>query len=272
PFFHNFLRWSTVPEILGLLRNGGMALLEAGYVLLLATLIQAIVLGFLLVVAPLAASSARVSLMASPRLSLKTVVYFGAIGLAFMLVELAAIHRFTLFLEEPIFSSAIVVSSFLVFAGFGSLCGTKAIERMGAGRAARLAASAVIVLGVGWLLLLGRLMTLAGPLSLGIKIVLALMFIAPLAFAMGQLFPAAVASLSAIRPSLIAWAWAVNGCASVAGAVLASVLSVSIGFNGCLSIALLLYALTLISFPISTQMADRMRQELAGRTLGPGDH
>ncbi|UCC13392.1 MAG: SAM-dependent methyltransferase, partial [Gammaproteobacteria bacterium] len=123
PFFHNFLRWSTVPEILGLLRNGGMALLEAGYVLLLATLIQAIVLGFLLVVAPLAASNARVSMVASPRLSLKTVVYFGAIGLAFMLVELAAIHRFILFLEEPIFSSAIVVSSFLVFAGLGSLCG-----------------------------------------------------------------------------------------------------------------------------------------------------
>ena len=268
PFFHNFMRWSTVPEILRLLRGGGMPLLEAGYILLLATLAQAIVLSLLLVVSPLAASRARAPLMASPPLSLKTIVYFGAIGLAFMLVELAAIHRFTLFLEEPVFASAVVVSSFLVFAGLGSLSGTRAVDRLGAGRAARLAAVAIIVFGAGWLLLLGRLTMLAAPLPLGAKIVLALLLIAPLAFSMGQLFPAAVRSLSSIRPSLVAWAWAVNGCASVIGAVLASVLSVSIGFSGCLSIALMLYAITLLSFPSSRPSIAQVRRGPAGRTLG----
>jgi len=267
PFFHNFMRWSTVPEILGLLRGGGMPLLEAGYVLLLATLAQAIVLSLLLVVSPLLASRARGPLFASPPMSLKTIVYFGAIGLAFMLVELAAIHRFTLFLEEPVFASAVVVSSFLVFAGLGSLFGTRAVDRLGAARAARLAAVAIIVLGVGWLVLLGRLTTLAAPLPLVTKIVVAVLLIAPLAFLMGQLFPAAVRSLSIIRPSLVAWAWAVNGCASVIGAVLASVLSVWIGFSGCLSIALLLYAITLLSFPISRRSTDQMRPGPAGRTL-----
>jgi predicted MFS family arabinose efflux permease len=109
---------------------------------------------------------------------------------------------------------------------------------------------------------------LAAPLPLGAKIVLALLLIAPLAFSMGQLFPAAVRSLSSIRPSLVAWAWAVNGCASVIGAVLASVLSVSIGFSGCLSIALMLYAITLLSFPISRPSIDQVRRGPAERTLG----
>jgi spermidine synthase len=250
PFFNNFLRWRTAPEAIDLLRRGGMPLLEAGYVLLLATLIQATLLGAALILLPLLTREARRPLTEVPSRAIRTLVYFAAIGLAFMLIELAAIHRFILFLEEPVFASAVVVSAFLVFAGAGSLAGGRLAACLGFQRLSRAGATAVVLLGCGWLWLLGSVTTAGASLAMGLKIVLALCFIGPLAFAMGQLFPAALATLSRSAPELVPWAWAVNGCASVIGAVLATVLAMAIGFDGCLVVALALYGVTLISFPI----------------------
>jgi len=259
PFFNNFLRWRTMPEAIGLLRCGGMPLLEAGYVLLLATLLQAVLTGVLLILAPLASRGARRPFAEAPAVAGRTIVYFFALGLAFMLIELAAIHRFILFLEEPIFASAVVVSAFLVFAGVGSLVGGRLATRMTRRRLARTAALAVVVLGAGWLLLLGPVTAYAGTLSMGMKILVTLILIAPLAFAMGQPFPAAVAALSETVSALVPWAWAVNGCASVIGAVLATVLAMAVGFDGCLTVALAMYLLAFSSCPSSAAQAEPVR-------------
>ena len=149
PFFHNFLRWRTLPEVLPLVRSGGMPLLESGYVLLLAALAQAIVLGLVLIVLPLAAGAPRRSLRKEPATSRRTIVYFLAIGLGFMFIELAAIHQFLLYLEEPIYASAIVLTAFLAFAGIGSYASARFAEVIGERHTSRLAALAVIVLCLG---------------------------------------------------------------------------------------------------------------------------
>jgi len=250
PFFSNFLRWGTVPEAYGLLHSGGMQLLEAGYILLVATLVQAALLAVVLIVLPLVRGRSRLAGQPAPARLARTAVFFGAIGLAFMLIEVAAIHRFILFLEEPILASAVVVSAFLVFAGLGGLAAGGLAARFGVRRAARNGAAAVAVLGSGWLLLVGSAMGAGAGMGIGARIALAVAFIAPLAFAMGQLFPAALAALSDSAPALVPWAWAVNGCASVTGAVLATVLAMTLGFDGCMLVALGLYLLTLFSFPV----------------------
>ena len=249
PFFHNFLRWRTLPEVLPLLRSGGMPLLEAGYVLLLAALAQAILLGFVLIVMPLAAGRPRRSLARRPARSRRTVVYFLAIGLGFMFIELAAIHQFLLYLEEPIYASAIVLTAFLAFAAAGSYVSGRLAAGWGARRNSQWAATAVIGLCIAWAAWLDTLLSLSAAAPLEAKIVISLLLIAPLAFAMGQLFPSALASLAREQPELVPWAWAVNGCASVVGAVLAMVLALGFGFDGCLLAATAMYAVTLASFP-----------------------
>ena len=249
PFFHNFLRWRTLPEVLPLVRSGGMPLLESGYVLLLAALAQAIVLGLVLIVLPLAAGAPRRSLRKEPATSRRTIVYFLAIGLGFMFIELAAIHQFLLYLEEPIYASAIVLTAFLAFAGIGSYASARFAEVIGERHTSRLAALAVIVLCLAGALFLDQLLTLSAAAPLSVKICLSLLVIAPLAFAMGQMFPTALTALASQAPALVPWAWAVNGCASVVGAVLATVLALAIGFDGCLVAAVVMYTLTLVSFP-----------------------
>jgi len=76
--------------------------------------------------------------------------------------------------------------------------------------------------------------------------------IAPLAFFMGMPFPLGLSRVAAAAPALIPWAWAINGCASVVGAVLATLVAMESGFTGVVALALFLYplaALTLGRFP-----------------------
>jgi hypothetical protein len=53
PYFFNFFKWRTLPEILKLRGMGGAPLMEWGYPVLAATLVQAIALGIVLILAPL---------------------------------------------------------------------------------------------------------------------------------------------------------------------------------------------------------------------------
>ena len=73
------------------------------------------------------------------------------------------------------------------------------------------------------------------------KIGFSLLLIGPLAFWMGMPFPLALSRVSASQPGLVAWAWGINGCASVVSAVLAQMLAMSFGFSTVMMIAVGLY-------------------------------
>jgi len=70
---------------------------------------------------------------------------------------------------------------------------------------------------------------------------------------MGMPFPLGLGRLADYAPTLIPWAWAINGCASVVSAVLATLLAVHLGFSTVIAAALGLYALTLWVFPTPCQ-------------------
>ena len=48
-------------------------------------------------------------------------LYFICLGLGFMLVELPLIQKFILFLGQPLYAIAVILSSLLIFSGIGSL-------------------------------------------------------------------------------------------------------------------------------------------------------
>jgi len=80
------------------------------------------------------------------------------------------------------------------------------------------------------------------------KAVLTIVLIAPLAFMMGLPFPLGLSRVSAEAPGLVPWAWAIHGCASVVGAVLAGILAMHFGFTAVVCSALMLYALAAAVF------------------------
>jgi hypothetical protein len=81
------------------------------------------------------------------------------------------------------------------------------------------------------------------------RIAISAALIAPLAFFMGMPFPMGLARVEAGDARLIPWAWATNGCASVTGAVLATLLAIHIGFTAVVVAALVLYAVAATSRP-----------------------
>ncbi|MFC1684508.1 SAM-dependent methyltransferase [Pseudomonadota bacterium] len=247
PYFFHFFKWDVLPEILALRGQGGFPLLEWGYLILVATLVQALLVSLLLILLPLFLKRREKSDGAISRW--RVFLYFGAIGLAFLFLEIAFIQKFILFLSHPLYAVAVVLSAFLVFAGLGSGWSNRLVTDYGDRRVVGWAVMAICVLGGLFLFLPQYLFPMLIGLPDPVKIIISVVLIAPLAFFMGMPFPTAVARLGRDGPDLIPWAWGVNGCASVLSAVLATLMAIHLGFTLVVIAALLLYGLAYLAFP-----------------------
>jgi hypothetical protein len=168
-------------------------------------------------------------------------VYFTALGLAFMFVEIAFIQKFILFLSHPVYAVAVVLTAFLLFAGLGSRVAARFQAAGRSRRAVGLAAAAIAGLALLYVLGLPPIFRQWMGLADSVKIGLSVLLIAPLAFAMGMPFPLGLSRLAERSPALIPWAWALNGFASVVGAVLATLLAIHWGFTAVVIVAVALY-------------------------------
>lgn len=249
PYFNHFFKWSTVDEMLALRARGGVALLDAGYPVLLATLLQALLFSALFIMLPLLVLKRRLFKADSLDRMLPVSVYFSAIGLAFLFIEIAFIQKFTLFLHHPVVTVAVILASFLVFAGLGSLWSRRFWNTESARPVMLAVALAIACLGLVYLLLLDSLFAGLSSWPVPAKAVTSILLIAPLAFFMGMPFPLGLMQIAGRTPNLIPFAWGVNGCASVLSAVLATLLAVHFGFSSVVLLALALYLLAVWSLP-----------------------
>jgi len=247
PFFFQYFKWSSLPEIISLLGQGGMPLLEWGYLILVATLLQALVTSLLLILLPLLALRKVQQQLVPARVRLAVLVYFLCLGLAFMFMEIAYMQKFILFLYHPIFAIAVVLAAFLIFAGVGSLWGQRYLASARQHFAVRRAVSWIALIGLGYLWLLQPLFAALISLPVFGKLLLSIALIAPLAFFMGMPFALGLSAAVRIDSQLLPWAWGVNGCASVISAVLAGLLAIHLGFNGVILLAVLFYGIALLA-------------------------
>jgi hypothetical protein len=250
PYFFHFFKWRVLPEILALRGQGGLPLLESAYLVMVATLLQAVVFSGLFILLPLLARRWEATARTSRVRRGRVIIYFFAIGLAFLFVEIAFIQKFILFLDHPLYAVATVLTAFLVFAGLGSAAVTRLPPPEG--RPARLAGravAAILALGVAYAFLLGPLFDSLMILPLAARVLLGILLIAPLAFCMGMPFPLGLECVGTGMPAFIPWAWGINGCASVVSAVMASLLAIQFGFTVVIVSALLLYLAAALTFP-----------------------
>jgi hypothetical protein len=104
--------------------------------------------------------------------------------------------------------------------------------------------AAIVSLGAVYTMVLPPLFGGLMGLSLPAKIAVAVGLLAPLGFVMGLPFPLGLGRVSHSTPTLVPWAWGINGCASVVAAVMASLLAMHVGFTAVLVLALVLYTAT----------------------------
>lgn len=249
PFFHFFFRWQTFTELFELREQGGMPLMEWGYLVLVASLMVSIVASLVLILLPLWFFKTKPSEL-RPRVgAFNVVMYFFLIGLAFLMMEIAFMQKFVLFLHHPVYAIALTLTAFLLFAGLGSYYSQSLALKLGRKKLLWVCGLAIAIFAGLYLWLLPWLFAELTGLGLIARMLVSLLLIAPLAFVMGMPFPLALSNLAENAQNYIPWAWGINGCASVISASLATLLAIHFGFSLVIVVALLLYLLALRFFP-----------------------
>jgi hypothetical protein len=221
---------------------------EIGYLLNLVVLGQALVLAALVLLLPLGAERRAIRKESHARFLLpKVFFYFAALGFGFFFIELALVKKLSFFLESSTLAFGTVLAGVLVFSGLGSW------QAQAFGNAPRRGLrGGLIVIAVSLLFFLfglDPLMRAGIGLPLPVRMLLAVLVMAPISLALGRPFALATSALAGVSDSLIPWAWAINGAFSVLATPLANILSATTGWDVVFICALVLYLSTALSFP-----------------------
>ncbi len=178
-------------------------------------------------------------------------IYFVAIGLGYILVEIAFIQRFVLFLGHPTYALTVVVFLLLLSSGAGSLTSRRWLNKAGRSVLPLCLIAGIILLYV--FVLPGILIALVGLPFLA-KLAVSAALLAPLGFAMGMPFPSGLRALARTqtggsKDNAIEWAWAMNAGSSVLGSVLAMVIAIQFGLNVTLGCGAVAYLAALLMAP-----------------------
>lgn len=154
-------------------------------------------------------------------------VYFLFIGAGYILVEVALIQKFVLFLGHPVHALWVVIFSMLVSSGLGSYYSSRVIGKS-EGRLIKVLG--VIAFGAALLALaVSSLLGALVGLPFALKVALTVALVAPLGFVMGMPFPVALQRLEAWHAPSVRWAWSLNAASSVLGSVGALVCAIYMG-------------------------------------------
>jgi hypothetical protein len=178
----------------------------------------------------------------------RSALYFASLGLGFLFFEITLIQRLVLFLGYPTYSLTVTLASILIFTGVGALLSARWREHPGRVIPVLLVAITALTLFYGFGLRPLTDALLGWPLAA--RVAIAFVVLAPLGICLGTFMPlglGAVAGLTTYSREYVAWGWAVNGFASVIGAVLTTILAMALGFQVVLFLALGVYFVALLA-------------------------
>ena len=173
--------------------------------------------------------------------------YFAALGVGFILIELALLQKLILLMGNPTMTFALLLFTLLLSSGSGSLLSS----RIAKNNMKNLVFVIGGIAGIGllYVFFLPSIIysTIAEPLE--VKAAVSIAILAPIGFLMGMPLPTGMRLLKVHRPDYIPWMWAINGAFSVLGAVLAIALGIMYGSSLAMVLGILVYLIALgISF------------------------
>ncbi len=239
---------------------------EIGGLVNVAVLGQAIVIALLVLAAP--ALFRRRKVAPDERIKLWPALYFPALGLGFLFVEIMLIDKAAFYLNDYSSAFALVLTSMLIFSGVGSLIAGRVAHKP------KLASGLGLVVVIGWIAAMltqadaALMHTLDQPWAVRALIVVAVA--APVSIALGLPFPLGLTQVGEGR--MLPWAWGLNGAFSVVATPAANLMSRDIGFSSLLIAAAALYVTAFVLLPAGARRATirnpaRAQPLLAGEPL-----
>lgn len=236
---------------------------EIGALVNVAVLGQAILIALLVLAAP-ALFVRRKGMAKEPR-RLWPVIYFPALGLGFLFIEILLIDRAAFYLNDYSSAFALVLTSMLIFSGLGSMIAGKV------GGMPKAASAIGLIVVLGWIaaMLIGGedylMRTLDQPLWIRAGTVV--LAAAPVSLALGMPFPLGLISVGDGRA--LPWAWGLNGAFSVVATPLANLMSRDIGFSSLLIAAAGLYAVAFLALPVGAAVVRPVMKTAPEPSLNP---
>jgi hypothetical protein len=243
PFFGHYFKWSQAEQIIAEMGHTWQPFGGAGYFVILALLALAAFMAGAIILLPLAIRQPVRKTEPRHQVSMvRPLLYFGLIGLAFLLVEIPLLQRFILYLGNPAYALTTVLFSILLFSASGSRLSHRISQK------AVLLALVLLILTLPYGL--PHIFSLTLGLPIFFRLFLTTLILAPIGFLMGIPFPAGIQWLQTLSKDKqavnehpkIPWVWATNGATSVIASVLAALLALTFGFNWVLRLGALCYA------------------------------
>jgi hypothetical protein len=225
--FGNF-NWANVKETFSQNNKAILALKDepVAEVTLVAMLIQIVLISLLFLIIPFIFMKKETE----NKFEKKYLIYFALLGLGYIMLQIAMIQKFTLFLGQPVYTMLTVIATMLVASGIGSkysiLINTKTQRHK--------ILFLFVIIGI-YSILLGLLnpvifSALSGA-GIIIRIIISIILIFPLGFFMGMPFPIGISLIQDNENKYIPLAWAINGFFSVIGTVITMILAMILGFK-----------------------------------------
>ncbi len=161
--------------------------------------------------------------------ALAALLFFLCIGAGYIIIQVALIQKFVLFLGHPTYALTVIIFSMLLSSG----CGSFASKRLVGKDARRLGRVLLIVFAANALLALvvSPICETGVALPFALKVLITVAIISPVGFAMGMPFPTGLTLLEGVMPASVRWAWAINAASSVLGSAAAMFFAIYLGLQ-----------------------------------------
>lgn len=176
-------------------------------------------------------------------------LYFVFVGTGYILVQVALIQKLDVFLGNPTYSLTVIVFSMLVSSGLGSYYSKRITADSDRSLMGMLASAALLLASLA--VLIAPLVSFGAGWPTPLKVIVAVLVVAPAGFLMGVPFPAGLARLHARNSHLVKWAWSLNVAGSVLGTAGAMFLTTQLGLRETLLFGGVMYILALIAVEMS---------------------
>jgi hypothetical protein len=226
PFFFNYFR----PRENSFLR-------EVRNVVIDSSMLQVIMLFFtFIIVLFLAASIMLTPLFFIPKdektyVPAAQILAFSSTGFGFMFVEMTLIQKFTLLFGDPATSAAVSIGTLLVFSALGSLFSKKILILFGEKVLFAILMFALPLMILVYAVLLPHFTAACAGTGFGLKLFLTALFVFPLGFLAGLLFPASLIIVGEKKSSFVPLAFGTEGVSSVLATVLSVIIAMVYGFK-----------------------------------------
>lgn len=263
PFFFSEFRLLDLPKLVQTARVmstrhlgegsfSGNLMASGALVLILFLSIEAVVLTILVPLRGTAKECPRPLVVAGS-------LYFGLIGMGFMLSEIALLQWFSIFLGHPVYSLGVCLFGLILSSGLGSLSSEKI--RLRSRRALLVWGAIVVAYLIAMEQLLPTVFAATTNRERAVRIGVTLAAILPLGFLLGFAFPTGMRLVEAVDRRPTPWFWGVNGATGVLASVVGVIISMSAGIDVTLLIAAACY---LALIPVSHRLLAQKTPATAG--------